>query len=98
VTVVFDEADELAAGDGVVRVAFVPTDKLLAPRAGEMTMRLDGWAVAGEIAVKPTDTVIVDDPDHDTPCAGPAASHTSRPARRSSSAARTPRRRRGSSR
>src|SRR5690348_12118443 len=28
VTVVFDEADELSAGSGVVRVAFVPTDKL----------------------------------------------------------------------
>ena len=64
VTVVFDEADELAAGEGVVRVAFVPTEKLAAPRAGEMTMRLDSWAVSGEIAVRPatpTDTVIVDD-------------------------------------
>lgn len=64
VTVVFDEADELAQGEGVVRVAFVPTEKLAAPKAGEMTMRLDSWAVAGEIAVRPaspTDTVIVDD-------------------------------------
>lgn len=65
VTVVFDEADELAQGDGVVRVAFVPTEKLTAPRAGEMTMRFDGFAVAGEIiakAPKPgTDTVHVDD-------------------------------------
>jgi hypothetical protein len=52
VTVVFDEADELRAGEGVVRVAFVPTDKLTAPRSGEMTMRLDAWAVAGEIAAK----------------------------------------------
>lgn len=64
VTVVFDEADELAPGEGVVRVAFVPTDKLAAPRAGEMTMRLDSWAAAGEIearAPNPADTVIVDD-------------------------------------
>lgn len=64
VTVVFDEADELPAGEGVVRVAFVPTHELGAPRPGEMTMRLDSWAVAGEIAARaaPTDTVIVDDP------------------------------------
>ncbi|HEU4613214.1 MAG TPA: FhaA domain-containing protein [Kofleriaceae bacterium] len=64
VTVVFDEADELAQAEGVVRVAFVPTEKLAAPRPGEMTMRLDSWAVAGEIAVRPaapTDTVIVED-------------------------------------
>jgi hypothetical protein len=64
VTVVFDEADELAGGEGVVRVAFVPTEKLAAPKPGEMTMRLDSWAVSGEIAVRPaapTDTVIVDD-------------------------------------
>lgn len=64
VTVVFDEADELAAGEAVVRVAFVPTDKLAAPRPGEMTMRLDSFAVAGEIAVsapKSSDTVIIDD-------------------------------------
>lgn len=64
VTVMFDEADELAQAEGVVRVAFVPTEKLAAPRPGEMTMRLDSWAVAGEIAVRPpapTDTVIVED-------------------------------------
>lgn len=61
VTVVFDEADELRAGDAVVRVAFVPTDKATAPRAGEMTMRFDGWAVSGEIVAKPTDTVHVAD-------------------------------------
>lgn len=64
VTVVFDEADELAAGEGVVRVGFVPTEKLAAPKPGEMTMRLDSWAVSGEIAVRPAspaDTVIVDD-------------------------------------
>ncbi|HEY5952405.1 MAG TPA: FhaA domain-containing protein [Kofleriaceae bacterium] len=64
VTVVFDEADELSPAEGVVRAAFVPTEKLAAPKAGEMTMRLDSWAVSGEIAVRPaspTDTVIVDD-------------------------------------
>jgi hypothetical protein len=64
VTVVFDEADELHAGEGVVRVGFVPTEKLAAPRPGEMTMRLDSWAVSGEIAARqpsPTDTVIVED-------------------------------------
>jgi hypothetical protein len=64
VTVVFDEADELHASEGVVRVAFVPTEKLSAPKPGEMTMRLDSWAISGEIAVRPpapTDTVIVDD-------------------------------------
>jgi hypothetical protein len=64
VTVVFDEADELAQSEGVVRVGFVPTERLGAPKPGEMTMRVDSFAVAGEIAVKspsPTDTVIVDD-------------------------------------
>lgn len=65
VTVVFDEANELRAGQAVVRVAFVPTAKLAAPRAGEMTVRLDGWEVAGEIAARPasggTDTVFVTD-------------------------------------
>ncbi len=67
VTVVFDEADELRAGQAVVRVAFVPTAKLSAPRAGDMTVRLDGWEVAGEIAARPagggTDTVFVQDTD-----------------------------------
>lgn len=68
VTVVFDEADELAAGQGVVRVAFVPTEQLATARAGEMTVRLDGWAVAGERAARaarvpgpPVETVFVDD-------------------------------------
>jgi hypothetical protein len=64
VTVVFDEADELAAGEGVIRVAFVATDRLQAPRAGEMTMRFESWAVSGEIAARAsgsTETVIVDD-------------------------------------
>lgn len=69
ITVVFDEADELPAGEGVVRAAFVPTAQLAAPRFGEMTMRLDSFAVAGEIAARaaaaggtaPTDTVLVGD-------------------------------------
>ena len=65
ITVVFDEADELPLSEGVVRVAFVPTEKLAAPRFGEMTMRLDSFAVAGEIVARatgsPTDTVMVDD-------------------------------------
>jgi hypothetical protein len=64
VTVVFDEADELAAGEGVIRVAFVPPDRLQMPRAGEMTVRFDSWAVSGEIAARAsgsTETVIVDD-------------------------------------
>lgn len=65
ITVVFDEADELPAGQGVVRVAFVPTERLVEPRAGEMTVRLDGWAVAGEIAARTPkaspDTVFVTD-------------------------------------
>jgi hypothetical protein len=52
VTVVADEADELPAGEGVARVAFVPTERLEQPRPGEMTVRLDGWAVAGEIAAR----------------------------------------------
>jgi hypothetical protein len=80
VTVVFDEADELSPADGVVRVGFVPTEKLAAPKAGEMTMRLDSWVVSGEIAVRPpspTDTVIVDDqtaPGHVVYWAGGSAS------------------------
>jgi len=64
VTVVFDEGDELPQAEGVVRVAFVPTDKLAAPNPGEMTMRLDSWVVSGEIAVRApsgSDTVHVDD-------------------------------------
>jgi hypothetical protein len=62
ITVVFDEADELRAGEGAVRVGFVPTEKLTRPRAGDMTVQFTGWAVAGEIAAKgPADTVIVDD-------------------------------------
>jgi Protein of unknown function (DUF3662) len=61
ITVVFDEADELPLSEGVVRVGFVPTAQLAPPRFGEITMRLDAFAVSGEIAASPTDTVIVDD-------------------------------------
>lgn len=65
VTVVFDEADELPQSEGVVRVAFVPTERLAAPRPGEMTMRLDSYMISGEIAARApsagTDTVSVDD-------------------------------------
>jgi hypothetical protein len=65
ITVVFDESDELRAGEGAVHVAFVPTAKLAAPRQGEMTVRLEGWAVAGEIAARApagaVDTVFVQD-------------------------------------
>ncbi len=64
VTVVFDEADELRPGEGVVRVGFVPTERLVAPLAGEMTVRFDGWEVAGEIAMRDAglaDTMFVDD-------------------------------------
>jgi hypothetical protein len=74
ISVVFDEADELPAGAGVVRVAFVPTDKLATPRAGDLTVRLDGWAAAGEIAARapagPADTVFIDDS-----AAGPGPRH-----------------------
>jgi len=67
VTVVFDEADELAAGAGVVRVAFVPTERLAQPREGEMTVRFDTGVVSGEIAARATgpggggETVFVED-------------------------------------
>jgi hypothetical protein len=68
VTVVFDDSDELPAGRGVVRTAFLPTERLPAVVAGEMTVRLDSWRIAGEIAAKvppppppATETVIVTD-------------------------------------
>jgi hypothetical protein len=68
VTVVYDEANELRAGEGAVRVGFVPTEQLAKPRDSDMTVRFTGWAVAGEIAARapkgPADTVIVDDSAH----------------------------------
>src|SRR5690606_34832992 len=63
VTIVVDEADELAAGHAVVRAAFVPTERLSAPVAGQMTVRFDELAVAHrELA-----TVCVGDTDIDEP-------------------------------
>ncbi|MGE0868167.1 MAG: FhaA domain-containing protein [Kofleriaceae bacterium] len=65
VTVVFDEADELPRGEGVVRVAFVPTFTSAPARPGELTMRFDSRAIAGEVGGRgrapATDTVIVGD-------------------------------------
>jgi hypothetical protein len=63
VTVVFDEADELPVGQGVVRVAFVPTEKLQQPLAGEVTVRFDEFVRAGELVGRaaPTDTVFVEE-------------------------------------
>jgi hypothetical protein len=49
ITLVTDEADELAPGVGVVRVAFVATENQVAPRDGEMTVIFDTRAVAGVI-------------------------------------------------
>ena len=39
VTIVFDDADELPAGEAVVRAAFVPNEQLQAPRAGPRRSR-----------------------------------------------------------
>ncbi|MGE0546943.1 MAG: FhaA domain-containing protein [Kofleriaceae bacterium] len=65
VTVVFDEADELPRGEGVVRVAFVAAAELAKPRSGELTMRFDSWAIAGQLdggaQRGASDTVIVSD-------------------------------------
>lgn len=64
ITVVPDEGDELSGGDAVVRVGFVPTEQLLGPRAGELTMRFDAVQLTGIMqAVGPTETVIVADTD-----------------------------------
>jgi Protein of unknown function (DUF3662) len=49
VTIVADEADELRAGQGVIRPAFVPTEKLAAPSLGAMTVRMDAVVVHGTI-------------------------------------------------
>ncbi len=46
VTIVIDEADELAAGHAVVRASFVPTDRLSAPTPGQMTVRFDEMAIS----------------------------------------------------
>jgi hypothetical protein len=60
VSVVHDEGNELRAGEGVVRVAFVPTAKLPDVQAGELTVRFDAIRLAGLMtAVGSTETVIV---------------------------------------
>jgi hypothetical protein len=60
VSVVADEGDELRAGQAVVRVAFSPTERLGAARAGELTVRFDAAQLAGLMrAVGSTETVIV---------------------------------------
>jgi hypothetical protein len=62
VSVVYDEADELRTGQAAVRVAFVPTERLVATRAGELTVRFDAAQLAGLMrAVGSTETVIVQD-------------------------------------
>ncbi len=56
VSVVADEGDDLAAGDAVVRAAFVPTDRSArAPKAG-MTVRGDAMAIARAKAALPRRT------------------------------------------
>jgi hypothetical protein len=60
ITVVGDEADELAHADAVVRVAFVPTAQLAPPRAGELTMRFDAWDTPA-VPTPGSQTVFVDD-------------------------------------
>jgi hypothetical protein len=72
VRLVADEGNELAPGEGVIRVEFAPSERLEPPRAGEMTMRFDcADIVSGELrapaagrAPSPagTETVIVQDP------------------------------------
>lgn len=60
VSVVADEADELAAGEGVVRVGFVPTAQLAAPVTGELTVRFDAGQLGGLMkAVGSSETVII---------------------------------------
>jgi hypothetical protein len=60
VSVVADEADELAAGAGVVRVGFVPTAQLAAAVTGELTVRFDAGQLGGLMkAVGSSETVIV---------------------------------------
>ncbi len=60
VSVVADEADELPAGTGVVRVGFVPTAQLAAAVTGELTVRFDAGQLGGLMkAVGSSETVIV---------------------------------------
>ncbi len=53
VTLVVDEADELEPGDAVVRVAFVPTERFAASRAGEMTVQFDTRALGANAPPAP---------------------------------------------
>ena len=65
VTIVFDDADELPAGEAVVRAQFVPSDRFAAPRAGELTVQFDTRVISGEIrsdaVLGGTETVMVAD-------------------------------------
>jgi hypothetical protein len=62
VSVVYDESDELRAGEATIRVAFQPTEQLAAPRSGELTVRFDAAQMTGLMrAVGSTETVIVQD-------------------------------------
>ncbi|HUQ06191.1 MAG TPA: FhaA domain-containing protein [Kofleriaceae bacterium] len=62
VSVVYDESDELRGGDGMIRVAFQPTEQLASPRSGELTVRFDAAQLSGLMrAVGSTETVIVQD-------------------------------------
>jgi hypothetical protein len=49
VTLVADEANELARGHAVVRTAFVPTGRFAPPAVGEMTLCFDGGHVVAEL-------------------------------------------------
>jgi hypothetical protein len=72
VRLVADEGRELAAGEGVVRVEFAPSERLAPARAGDVTIRIDrADIVSGELiapAAPPArppsggKTVIVEDP------------------------------------
>lgn len=62
VSVVYDESDELRAGEATIRVAFQPTEQLAAPQSGELTVRFDAAQLSGLMrAVGSTETVIVQD-------------------------------------
>jgi hypothetical protein len=62
VSVVFDEANELRPGEGVVRVAFMPTAKLPDVKSGELTVRFDAARLRGLMTVAgAVETVIVQD-------------------------------------
>lgn len=62
VSVVYDESNELRAGEGTVRVAFMPTERLPPARSGELTVRFDAAHLTGLMqAVGSTQTVIVQD-------------------------------------